>query len=178
MRVYVFNNYFCNLSILDWSPCFYKFYYELYVLCMNMFECMLILLCTWIIPLVQYYYKDWSLNLYSYNLQGVWYLIACISKIMFTRVLFVQVIKTEGFLLYLLWSQLLPPFQFNLHIYTFHACQCKTLRTYIFSFVFVKIIKVHINKIHTNMNLTRSHMTMFLFPYKSQTRVKVQFVNR
>ena len=34
----------------------------------------------------------------------------------------------------------LPPFHFNLHTYTFHACQYKILAIYISSFVFVKKI--------------------------------------
>ena len=46
--------------------------------------------------------------------------------------------------IFLSWGtecNILPLFQINCYTYTFHACQCKTLRIYIFSFVFVEIIK-------------------------------------
>ena len=70
----------------------------------------------------------------------------------------------------------IPSVSFNPHTYTFHLHQCKSFKTYIFSFVFVKIIQVHINKIHVMMNLTRSQ-TIFLSAYKSQMMVKVKYVN-
>lgn len=57
------------------------------------------------------------------------------------------------------------PFFFNCYIYIFHAR--KTLRIYIFSFLFVKLIRsIYIKKIHGKKNLTRFHIIMFILKYK------------